>query len=210
MKRTAIIVLVSLVAIVASALLPSNDSRNAKAHTGDLGFKWFSSAASDQRVATFASSTWTLAATNAVTNWDTATAAISAYKYQSSTAQIAYYSGNYGNTGWAGAANIYSGSTTCATPQTPAPGGCNKTTVKANNAILNLNDYYWNPWQGNYNGDYERQRTASHELGHVFGLSHSDCPTGAVMAVSSCWYPNMPPSNGVTSHDDWHATQNAP
>ncbi|MFN0145872.1 MAG: matrixin family metalloprotease [Dehalococcoidia bacterium] len=198
-----------LAALVLVAVASMN-GRTAEAHTGDLGFKWFSSAAADQRVATYASSAWTTAVTNAVSNWDSATV-LSTYNYQSTTAQIKYYSGNYGNTGWAGAANIYSGSTTCGTPQTEPPGGCNKTTVKANSAILNLNDYYWNPWVGLYSASYQRQRTAAHELGHVFGLSHAECSSGALMAPTGCWYPStMPPSNGVIPHDATHASSNAP
>lgn len=181
-------------------------SAPASAHVGDLGYKWGNNTASASNADdhTPPANGWTAAIAAAVADWNNSTALNPNMQPTTNPNEHHYFDGNYGNNGWFGAANVYSGGTLCGSPGTGVTGLCNKTTVTANNAIYNLNNYYFSPWAGSYSIVYEKQGTAAHELGHAYGLSHPTCGDAALMSVSGCWYPSQPPNNGVVAHDVGH------
>lgn len=202
-----------LAGLVAMLTLVTPEDRVGAGH-GDLGWLWYSTSASNQLVHDHASSPWNAAVSAAVVDWANNTNLSPSVVSLQTTAQIHYYSGNYGNSGWLGKANVYSGSNICA-DDSGITGNCNKTTNKADSAILNLNSYYWDNWAGlgfpSGTEVYHRQRTSSHEMGHVWGLSHPDqeclSPTTlAVMKPSGCYLPSSAaPQNGVVIHGITHA-----
>ena len=201
-------VVAALLQLIVVAALTS-DSRQADAHTGDLGFKWFSNTAANTVVDDHTSccNYWT-GISNTVTNWNFNTT-LNVNTGNHSSAELHYWNGNYGDTGWFGGANVYSGATLCGSANGGNTGLCNKTTVLANSAIFNLNDYYFNAtwWNANatYSMAYQQQRTAGHELGHAFGFSHPPCSQDDLMVQTSCWFPWQPNSSTVDFDDIAHA-----
>jgi predicted Zn-dependent protease len=187
------------------AIAFSRGTDQSAAHTGDLGFIWFSNTTSNMGVDDH---------TNCCYYWDVISAAVPDWNnltilnpvlQNHSAARIHVYNYNYGSNGWFGAVFVWSGNTLCGSPEGPT-NDCNKTTVKADTGYVLLNDYYlvntWNPnW---YSAAYAKRRTTAHELGHIFGLSHAACSNASLMSPTNCWHPSQPPNNSITSHDVSH------
>lgn len=206
-----VLALVALTIVGSGALI---SSRNANASHGDLGFLWYSNTSSAEKAHddTTSADGWGAAVSAAISDWYNNTVMWPNQVSTSTPAQLHYYSGNYGDSGWLGAANVYSGSTLCLSPGGGLTGLCNKTTVKADSAIFNLNNYYWSPWGGPAGTEtYHKQRTSAHELGHAWGMSHEDpsCSDSGILAlmkISGCYlWGSSAPQNGVVSSDISHA-----
>lgn len=107
MKRAEIALMFSLVAFV-FALVQTHDQ--AEAHPTDYGFTWHSNTYANAGVVDSTSTS----------NWSTQIAFGLWYWYNDTdlwaheaAGTIVYYSGNYGNSGWYGAASVWSGPTLC-------------------------------------------------------------------------------------------------
>jgi predicted Zn-dependent protease len=208
--RLQLVVFLASVGILGAALIaPSN---RAGATHGDLGWIWYSNSSSDQKVHddTNSSDGFSSAVSAAVSDWYNNTVTFPNVVSPGTSAQMHYYSGNYGDSGWLGGTSVYSGATLCGSVS-GVTGNCNKTTVKADYAVFSLNNYYWNPWPGPTGTEtYHKQRTAAHELGHALGLSHrdpncSDSGVSALMKISGCYlFGSSAPQNGVVSDDINH------
>ncbi len=200
--------LIPLVLVVLIALSPDR----AEAHNGDLGFKWFSNASGDAGVDdhTTCCNCWS-AISSSVSDINTNTV-LNPSTVNHSSANIHLYNSSYGNTGWFGGAIVYHQvNTVCADYIVPLS-NCNKTNIRADEAHIVLNDYYFNPWSGQGSESSNKQRITTHEILHAYGLNHPNCgDASSVMRPSTCFYPtNPPPSYVVTADDQVHAGQLEP
>jgi hypothetical protein len=106
---------------------------------------------------------------------------------------IIHDQGNWGNSGWDGYAHALSDNEECIDWETGQwTGNCDDDDNRVDFAWILYNDFY---------GWYELPSFgARHEMGHVFGLAHTndDCDEWSVMREGEC-RPNVPIS--LTSHD---------
>lgn len=194
-------VILTLGAVLSCLVAASAFVQRSSAHTGDLGYVWADNTMGSERVEddTLAANGWgSLVSAGVSSWWNNSTLWVNVQAPLSGNS-IFYFDGDYGDSGWYGVANVYSDGTVCGGPTVPAPGGCNKSTVKANRAVLSLNNYYASDYS---TYGWLKQQVTTHELGHVFGLSHPTCSDNAVMDIATCFS-----ATSVTSHDAWHVSQ---
>ena len=106
-----------------------------------------------------------------------------------SSCTICHAQGNWGMSGWVARALPYSYRTICVNAATGVPTGyCNTTNHKVSLGHVQWNDYY---------GTSRPHFIARHEMGHLFGLAHTNCSYSSVMQGVVC----NPYPAALTGHD---------
>lgn len=173
---------------------------HAQAHplSNDFGFKWFNISPAYIQYDAPVSSQWQAPVSAGAGNWYNQTKIKIYHPYTPEYFEIYFYNGSYPVNMGLGFVSVYSNTSTCILQGAWFPGACNKSNNPATTGQVYLNDTQ-------STDIYTKQRTAAHEIGHVFGLSHPDCSDGVLMSPTACWWPTaVPPTNGLTAHDIAH------
>jgi len=157
-------------------------AKTSSTYTHDIGWRWDSlvSIITENRTSDFGSY---LGSANADYNSNTD---LTVYRCADNgyCGNLIHLQANYGNTNWAAKADPYSDGNACATS-----GYCNTTDHRVDFAYV-----YWNNY---YMPISEQNHIMRHEMGHVFGLTHTPCGISSVM-WGSC---PSPWPQSLTDHD---------
>jgi hypothetical protein len=166
-------------------------TRNADAHSNDLGFVWFNNAYDYENLTDTTTGNWNV--TQAVSDWYY-NSQLWINTYQSAGFyEITAYSGYYSYWSFLGGAWVYSNTSTCADPFQNYH-TCNKTTQPATTAYITLN--LSSPGSSS---QILRNKASRHELGHVFGLDHPINTCFGILMDDGGLCPSSP--NYITAHD---------